>query len=190
MKSFFFPPVSKSNVLMAIWLLSITTFNLTAVAAPQDVCVKTESGEIVCGKPVPKPKKISPNQSHSDETIQTAVDSNGGVVWDLKSCVRKQSNVSCIFSFSSSNEGLYGVAVRDGTKLVDASGNDYSASKISVGKRSASAGQNLFTNIAKGAHYKAILDFNDVPNSIPQVVLLQIQNYSGQMVQFRNVPIN
>jgi hypothetical protein len=191
MKSFFSARVSKLNMLMAVWALGVTTFSLPVAAAPQEVCVRTESGDVVCGKPVPKPTK-TPIRTipDSDETIQTTVST--GVTWDLKSCVRNQSTVSCTFSLSPSGDGNYGIDMDSETKLVDGAGNEYSGSKIQIGKRATGAGGRLDLNMAKGSRYKTIIDFNDVPNSISKVTLLQIsiRYWGGTTVKFRNVPVN
>jgi hypothetical protein len=188
MKSFFSARVSKLNVLMAVWALGVITFSLPVAAAPQEVCVRTEGGDVVCGKPVPKPKKIPTRTTpDSDETIQTTV--NDVVTWDLKSCVKNQSTVSCTFSLSPSRDKRYLIYMDSYTTLVDGAGNEYSGSKIQIGQRYTGAGGSLELNMAKGSHYKTIIDFNDMPNSISKVTLLQIRTYEGN-VKFRNVPIN
>jgi len=76
--------------------------------------------------------------------------------------------------------------------LVDSSGNEYYANRFQIGNRSAVANNRLWVNLVKGARYKTIINFTDVPTSISQVTLFQVDNagYGSPVVKFRNVPIN
>jgi hypothetical protein len=53
--SFFSSRVSKFNLLVTLCALSLTTSGLSVMAAPQEACVKTSAGDIVCGQLVSKP---------------------------------------------------------------------------------------------------------------------------------------
>ncbi|WP_146138406.1 hypothetical protein [Chamaesiphon polymorphus] len=59
MKSFFSSRISKVNALMTLCALGVTTFSSPTMAAPQEACVKTSTGEIVCGQLVSKPVNAS-----------------------------------------------------------------------------------------------------------------------------------
>jgi len=53
-KSFFSSLVTKFNLLLAC-TIGVVAFSLPAVSAPQEACVKTSAGDIVCGQLVSKP---------------------------------------------------------------------------------------------------------------------------------------
>jgi hypothetical protein len=127
------------------------------------------------------------NKIFSGKTLQKVPD--GIVAWELKSCVREQLKVSCFFLLSSSEDGGYGIL---GSRMVDSEGTAYSPpSLIQFGTGSSTNGDRVNIDMAKGARYKVIIEFSDVPTSISQAVLLQLLpsggSYSG--AKFRNVPI-
>ena len=197
MKSFFSSHASKFHALMTVCALGTTILSLPVTAAPEEACVRTSTGRVVCGTPVTKPSSIS-NQLDSDETIQTQVDPAGYggdyiVTWELKSCSRIKKNVRCTFLISDNVDRSYGLWLGP-TKMVDSGGKEYLSSFIQSGTRSASADGNTATGIyidmAKRIHYKVIIDFTGVPASLSQVALLQVRNSGGSGVSFRDVPIN
>lgn len=133
-------------------------------------------------------KPSAPVPPTSNNPSQTAVDSN--VTWELKSCLRKQKNVSCIFSISTSEDRGYGISLNNKTSIVDASGNEYYSSKIQIGTRNAGSGGTLGLDLVKGSHYPTTIEFTGVPTSVSQVTLLEIQIIYGELIKFRDVPIN
>ncbi len=189
MKSFFYSRISKFNTLMTLCALGITIPGLPVTAVAQEACVKTSTGSIVCGTPVQKPSSNS-NRTDSDTTIQIEVDSY--ITLELKTCVRQQQKVRCILSLTSSEDtsyGLFDFTRGSSTNAVDGQGTSYRASLIRIGKDDP---QNASIRIAKGARYKTIIEFADVPASVSQFVLLNLvptnSPYRGS--KFRNVPIN
>ncbi|MHC5725393.1 MAG: hypothetical protein ACYTXY_14900 [Nostoc sp.] len=161
-------------------------------ASPDEVCTKTSSGEVVCGKPVQNTGSSS-KKSDSDETIQTEVDRF--VTWELKSCARKQRIISCIFTITPNAESRYDIRwyAGEGTQIVDAEGNEYSPNKVQIGKNFSGLSNRIITiQTVIGAHYKVIIDFVEVPASVPYITLLQVvgsDGVSGAKIAFRNVPI-
>ncbi|WP_334944464.1 hypothetical protein [Nostoc sp.] len=161
-------------------------------ASPDEVCTKTSSGEVVCGKPVQNPGSSS-KKPDSDETIQTEVDRF--VTWELKSCARKQRIVSCIFTITPNAESRYDIRwyAGEGTKIVDAEGNEYSPNKVQIGKNFSGLSNRIITiQTVIGAHYQVIIDFVEVPASVPYITLLQVVGSDGGSaanIPFRNVPI-
>ncbi len=185
MKSFFFSRVSKFNAFMTLCTLGLTTVSLPVMAAPQEACVKTSAGDVVCGTPVPKPPKS--NQPGNDETIDTQVHGEG-ITLELKSCVKGARNtVSCTLVLRSPQDQNFTLYTARYSKLVDSAGNEYNSDKVKVGNRT---GESLTLPMAKGATYRAIFNFVDVPASLSQAVLLQIGGNYGHLMKFRNVPIN
>jgi hypothetical protein len=184
-KSFFSSRVSKFNAFMTLCTLGLTTVSLPVMAAPQEACVRTSSGDVVCGTSVPKPSRAT--QADNDTT--TASETQGAVTWELKSCARSAKNViNCTVVITSQidyNNGLYAAPY---TKLVDGSGNEYFADKVQVGKKVDQKAVSFF--MAKGASYRAIFSFTNVPSSVSQAVLFQISGSGSVYVNFRNLPIN
>jgi hypothetical protein len=152
-------------------LLGITTLSIPVMAAPQESCVKTSAGDVVCGELLPK-SYSKPTRTDSSETLQTAVDNNPwypsmSPIWELKSCSRMKKDVRCTFSVSN-NEDYGGYHMKMGlTKIVDAAGNEYRAKFMQIGAKSASSGA-VEINMTKGARYKTVIDFEAVPNSVSE----------------------
>jgi hypothetical protein len=188
-ESFFPSCVSKFNAFMTLCTLGLTTGSLPVMAAPQEVCVKTLAGAVVCGTPVPKPPNS--NQPGRAETIESQT--LAGVTLKLKSCVRgARNNAICTFLLSSNEDKpSMGLQVLS-SKLVDSSGKEYLANRVQVGD-SADQQQVNFPMV-KGADYTATLTFSDVPTSISKMLLLQVRVfgvvYYGTDLKFRNIPIN
>jgi hypothetical protein len=173
---------------MTLCALGVTILCLPATTVAQETCVRTSAGSVVCGTPVRKPSS-TPNRTDSDTTIQTQVWRN--ITLELKSCAREARNVvSCTLSLSNSQNSGFGINVCPDTKLVDSSGNEYHSDKVQVVNKIGSGCNNLFFDMAQGAHYKTTIEFTDVPAEISKVVLLQINSPYGVVAQFRNVPIN
>jgi hypothetical protein len=184
-KSFFSSRVSKFNAFMTLCTLGLITVSLPVMAAPPEACVKTSAGDVVCGTPVPKPPKS--NQPGNDETIDTQAHEDGVTV-ELKSCVKGARNTaSCTFVLKSRQDQNFTLYTARYAKLVDSAGNEYSSDKVKVGNRT---GESFAVPMAKGATYRAVFNFVDVPASLSQVVLLQIGGNYGHLIKFRNVPIN
>jgi hypothetical protein len=187
MKAVFSSYLSKFNLPITGFILGINILSLPLGAAAKEACVKAPSGDVVCGEIVPKPASNAATKNDNNETIQTLTEY--GVTWDLKSCIRKQKIVRCTFSFNPDRDQGYNVSLnRDQTKLVDSSGNEYFASKVQVGSKTAGANGNLTLNITKGANYNTIVDFNGVPPSISQAISMKI-GVSNFSFNFRDVPI-
>ncbi len=185
MKSFFSSRVLKFNAFMTLCTLGLTTVSLPVMAAPQEACVKTSAGDVVCGTPVQKPPK--PNQPGNDEII--ASQTQFGVTWDLKSCIRNAKNiVNCTVVLTAEADTNTGLFAAPWTKLVDSSGNEYFADKVQVGKKVDQ--KEVAFSMAKGASYRAVFSFTNVPNSVSQVVLFQISAKGSVHTNFRNIPMN
>jgi hypothetical protein len=133
---------------------------------------------------------VAPASSQSQE-YPTQVATDWFVTWELESCARKTTVISCTFSLSPSYDNGYTVYSDNSTKLVDSAGNEYYASKIQSGTKVVGANSQVNLNMVMGSHYKTTVDFNDVPNSVSYVTLLQISTSktgSTGLAKFRNVP--
>ena len=196
MKLFFFSCVSRINVLMILYSLGVITFSFPVMAVPQEVCIKTSAGDIVCGTPVPKPKsninRISREPSVARDNI---------VTWELQSCTKGEGSfVRCSFSLSTSQDAKYTVISKEGSgpnggcKLVDSSGNEYRVSRIQMGNKFAGGDDELVFNMVKGSTYKITIDFANVPASVSRATLFTVGTYATVGgwggVKFRNVPVD
>lgn len=130
----------------------------------------------------------SPSPSASILPPQTWTVSN--VTWELQSCIRKLKNVSCTFSITTSEDKDYTISLERRTKIVDGGGNEYFANKIQIGNRIADANGYLTLDLVKKSVYKTTIDFTQVPASVSQLTLLQIEVSYGAILKFRDVSIN
>ncbi|TYQ28563.1 hypothetical protein PseudUWO311_03475 [Pseudanabaena sp. UWO311] len=189
MKSFFSSRVLKFNSLMYVCALGVTTFSLPMTAVAEEACVKTSAGNVVCGTLVPKSSSSS-NRTDSDVTIDSQ--SHWSVTWDLKSCTRIQKKVRCILSLSSNQDTF--IRVYASTRIVDSEGTSYSASLVQFGSQKIAGGGHPYDNVgnsmAKGARYKTIFEFADVPASVSQINLLEAPDGANGSIKFRDIPIN
>ncbi|MEH1767534.1 MAG: hypothetical protein V7L27_26670 [Nostoc sp.] len=126
---------------------------------------------------------------------QIATDNEGStsITWELKSCAKKKDHiVSCIFSFSSSENLDYNVYSQNETRLVDKEGNEYHVSKIATPKKVVGYNSSLSFNVYKDVQYKVAIDFTDVPDSALYAIALYIKTGSRSLNQrwpeFQNVP--
>jgi hypothetical protein len=187
MKTIFSSQLSKFNLPLAGFILGINILSLPVGASAKEACVKAPSGDVVCGEIVPKPPSNTSTKNDNNETIQTQT-APYGVTWDLKSCVRKLKIVRCTFSFSPSTDVGYIVALSQSTKLVDSSGNEYFASRVQIGSKTAGAGGSVSLDVIKGARYNTTVEFTGVPPSISQAISMKLNVYGG-VLDFRDVPI-
>ncbi|MEH2193590.1 MAG: hypothetical protein V7K98_13280 [Nostoc sp.] len=173
------------RLLKLIGLLSLSTsfFSVGIIAPALSQSQKTPTQETTESKEYP---------------TQIATDYIGGganitITWDLKSCAKKKNHiVSCIFSFSSSENLDYNVSSKNETKLVDNEGNEYHVSKIATSKKVVSYNNYLGFNVYNDVQYKVIIDFTDVPDSALYAIELDIGTHSRYLDQtmpvFHNAP--
>ncbi|AVH63613.1 hypothetical protein CDG77_20965 [Nostoc sp. 'Peltigera membranacea cyanobiont' 213] len=116
--------------------------------------------------------------------IATDSQNNISITWELKSCAKKVNHtVSCIFSFSSSENLDYNVSSKNETKLVDNEGNEYHVSKIATPKKVVGYDKYLGFNVYKDVQYKVTIDFTDVPDSALYAIALYIGTSSRYLNQ-------
>ncbi|MHC5717663.1 MAG: hypothetical protein ACYTX0_37555 [Nostoc sp.] len=186
MKLSFYSRFSKFNILMALCTFGISAFSVPVSASPDEVCTKTSSGEVVCGKPIQNPGSSS-KKPDSDETIQTEVSHSH--IWELKSCIRKQKNISCNFFISSSEDSSLARNL-DNTTMVDPEGTEYHPNQFKIGKSIAEQNNGVPISIVKNIKYKTTIVFEEVPTSTPYISLLGIvYNGGNDRLKFRNIPI-
>lgn len=170
---------------MTLCTFGVSVFSIPALASPDEVCMKTSSGQVVCGKPVQSPNSSS-QQPDSDKTIQT--ETLYSFIAELKFCARKMKIVSCTFSLSSNVDQAYGSNMLN-SRMVDSEGNEYRPSRLQIGKNIAGSNGSINMNLVKDIKYKAIIDIAEVPTSTPYISLLEIHVAYNGVFKFRNIPI-
>lgn len=173
---------------MTICTFGVSVFSIPALASPDEVCMKTSSGQVVCGKPVESPNSSS-KKPDSDETIQT--ETADPFILELKFCARKMKIVSCTFSLSSTVDQTLSFTAKY-SKMVDPEGTEYRLNKLQIGKNIAGSNGSTRINLVKDIKYKGIVDIGEVPTSTPYISLLDIvadYTINGTNFNFRNIPI-
>jgi len=174
----------KTLMLPIVLGLSLISWTLDSQAAPNkdDVCIRTTAGDIVCGKPEP----LIPNRQENLQTVQ----SDNNITWELHSCLRKNKIISCNLAISANDDRDTLINLNSETKIVDLNGNEYSVNKVQIGNKFKESGNFFNFTIAKGGRYQTILYFYNVPATLTQANLLQINALGGEKIRFRDVSIN
>jgi hypothetical protein len=145
------------------------------MAAPQEVCVKSSSGDIVCGMPVAKPSsKLKPSRSFEREAE--------GLTFLLKGCRKADSTVKCDFTVTSKRATQFGMMAWYNA-IVDAEGKSYPGSLVDIGGRSAN---NVGATIEPGINYALVLTFQNIPEQVATATILKL----GNGIQYRNVSMS
>jgi len=107
-------------------------------------------------------------------------------VFALKSCKFSGKNLICSFLITNKGEDRDMGIVKEGTRIIDANGNEYIAKFVSIGARGPGA------KIVSGVPVKLSIDFGAVNMELKKIVLCEIQFYlhgvvgNSQFPQFRN----
>lgn len=158
-----------------------------SVNAEQRACIVTENGATMCGKLInAKPQ--------SNKKAQNSTNSEGFII-TLKGCRRAVSVVSCEININNKGkEGMiaiygYNYIYKYGSKIVDASGKTYYASKVDFDGSSDGLVRTVL--LSPGIDYSASLTFENVPE-IDRAQLFSVQIGSrtkGDYANFRNISI-
>jgi hypothetical protein len=162
--------VFASMVLASLWI------ETNPVSAQQRACVITDEGNTVCGKLTTQTKKSTATGIQRKEYDK--------FVFTLKGCRRTEGNIKCGFTITNKLDRDRVLDVYTDSSLVDSQGKSYTGSNVEIGGKS-SNGRNIFT-VSPGIDYESMLTFENVPEQISQVPLLNIKTHS-KLIQFRNV---
>jgi hypothetical protein len=195
MQLFSLSHVSKFNASVTIFALSIiTTPSFPVMAAAQEVCVMPPTGEVVCGKPVAKPRS-NPKPTGGNRTLSDSRDGRFNVRWTLNSCERKSSDVSCSFTLITTKERIeYALRLEPhNTKMTDRRGREYYVRKITFVDKEGTPQSNgwIGREMQKGSTYDVSIDFADFPSSVTEVnSLIVAAGWSSYIpIKFDNVSI-
>lgn len=110
------------------------------------------------------------------------------IVYLLKGCRKSDTTVKCelVIMNKATERGLRILASGYGSPstIVDSTGKSYVASSIDIGGQSHPHDRNIF--IAPGIDYVAVLTFENVPEQVTKVPLLNVLS-DERKIQFRNV---
>ncbi|MEH1908683.1 hypothetical protein [Nostoc sp.] len=171
--------VRRTSVFASIVLSSLLIYSFPA-QSQQRVCVITDEGATVCGKPTKQPKNTN---SHSEQRKLI-----NGYVFLLKGCRRSDTTIKCnLLITRESTEDNFGI---DASKLtiVDSVGKSYNGSAVEMGGKS---GNSVSLRISPGINYVTDITFENIPENITQAPVLKLPvfaNNGANNIEFRNVP--
>jgi hypothetical protein len=121
------------------------------------------------------------------------VQSNEGILFQLKGCRSESSTIKCTFLVIDQAESrqliIYG---RRKSKIIDPQGNEYLVERVRFG--SGAANGSVTQNLAQGIGLTALISFENVPNQVNQLALVEVSAYTQRQgpftVQFRDVPVS
>jgi hypothetical protein len=169
--------IQQTSVLVSMVLASFLIYG-KPVSAQQRVCVIADDGTTVCGKLITQTKKSI------DSVQRKEIDK---FVILLKGCRRSDANIKCNFIITNKGEERsLTIYTTNYTAFVDSSGVSYFGSRVDVGGQSNS---NLSPVISPGIDYIADISFENIPQQITQVPLLNLVLNTPDLrtIKFRNV---
>jgi hypothetical protein len=156
-------------------------------------CVTTDDNKTVCGKykSVRGEQAQEPRQEEARNPTSSAGyrKESGAVSYLLRSCKRSDSGVKCIFVITTKKENqLVNIVAGKGySSIVDSAGRTYPSSNFEYN----GSNRNQFqVNSSPGVDYVVDLNFENIPGQITKAALVNINEFGGKVVQFRNVPIS
>jgi hypothetical protein len=174
-----------------IFVASISITNLyiynTPAKAEERVCIMSDQGKPVCGKPIVKKEERKPSQGYGFQKDKY------GRTFVVEGCRRSSEVVRCTVLIKTTKEkdillvyGGYG-----NSSMVDSSGQIHKCYQMDIGGKVDGS-----YNIGTATGNESFIDFifNDVPQQFTRASFLNIivqNNGEGQHpVQFRNIPIS
>lgn len=181
--------------------LGVLILNIFVPAIAEQACVRTNSGNVVCGT------LVTPTGQNSSMQPQR-VEKNG-FRFELQRCVRNGDTVDCsllitnlgqrtrdlkLYSSQASGTG------RSPSRAISTSGKEFLTSIYELGNDKTTYSWRVRNTLASGVPMKAKFTFNDVPSQTTQLALVEVgfgvldtgtisTNFSGSSAQFRNVII-
>jgi hypothetical protein len=176
--------------LMSLATFSSLFFYESLVQAQDRVCITTDSGATVCGKPnVAPPKKTTVKK-------MKAIDAAYNITFILDGCKRVDSSVQCSLSMKNQGQEVQFSMLHDTSKIVDSAGRSYPGYEaIYAGVNSSGGIWSGEIRMFPGIDYPVSMRFNNVPEEITKIPILIIATRRGGngasfAMQFRNVGIS
>jgi hypothetical protein len=169
--------IKQTSFLVGMASMSFAIY-IKPVSAQQRVCVITDEGVTACGK------ITTPAKKPVDSLQRKEVDN---FVVSLQGCRRSNTTIKCKVTIKNKAQErnlriIAFVPYVTSSTIIDSSGKSYSASNVEVGGQ---IGGDLSPVISPGINYVADVNFEDIPQQITQVPLLNL--YVNRNIQFRNV---
>jgi hypothetical protein len=170
--------VQRASILSSLVVSSLLLHSNPA-RSEQRVCIITDDGATMCGKPTSSKKEAkNPKQQNSGYRKEV-----NNFVYLLKGCRKSDTSVKCEFTITNKGVEKNFDMGNSYTTIIDSNGKSYPASSVDIG------GVSDFVrslDIAPGIDYEAAITFPNIPEKITKVPLLNLYS-SGQKIQFRNV---
>lgn len=182
-------------------IAGILTLGLVAPAIAEEICIRTATGEVACGQPVPGP------DSQSNSAQPQRVESYG-FRFDLQSCIRSDNAVDCtllitniqnrdrelkLYSSEASGTG------RAPSRAISTMGEEFVTRRYHLGNaNSEGLWWKVSNTLVSGVPMRSSFTFEDVPAQTDQLAIVEIgffpndgsyRQVPGLTAQFRNVAI-
>jgi hypothetical protein len=167
------------NILVSMVSMGLVSSN--PVSAQQRVCVITDEGAIVCGKPTTRKQQPTSGSDYRKEI--------GKFIFLLKGCKRSDTNIKCNFSVMNKGDEVPTNISSDWFLLVDSTGKSYPGNGLNIGGNSSNKGQSHSLTISPGIEYLGEITFESVPEILRQFPLLKIDFLNNKM-NFRNISLS
>jgi hypothetical protein len=171
--------IQRASLLSSLVVTSLIIHGSPA-RSDQRVCIITDDGTTMCGKPTSSKKEAkNPKQQNSGYRKEAK-----NIVYLLKGCRKSDTSMKCEFVITNK------AAERDFTlndsysSIIDSNGKSYLTSNVDLGGKSDNYYRSI--SIASGIDYAAVLTFENIPDQVTKIPLLNIFA-DGQKIQFRNV---
>ena len=159
-------------------------------SSPLPVIVSAEIVTEVSEEPVAQVVKVNHQEQISSIAIQQSVRLEG-VTYQLLGCDRSSGVVSCHLTatngLADKKVTIYNQHLRDKTRMVDLSGNEYNADGISIG--AAKSRKKSSRVLVKGIPFAVKVTFTSIDDSVTNFALFELVTRAGS-IQYRAVKIS
>jgi hypothetical protein len=184
------------------WEASSLTGNFafkSAGSIPPSTAPKSLVPPVAAKAPLPSssPTVFDPSQvaqSGSPRSSEAQLTrSNEGIFFELKGCRKESSTVKCEFLITDQTESRQlAIYARRKSKIIDTQGNEYLVERIRFG--SSAANGTVTQSLPQSIGLKAFITFENVPNQVNQLALVEISAYTKRqgpfIIQFRDIPVS
>jgi hypothetical protein len=167
----------RASVLAGVFLANFP-LNINSASAQQRACVITDEGNTVCGRLTTQSKKPTTNGIQRKEVDK--------LVFVFKGCRRLDTTVKCTFTTTNKGEDRSVGISASWFTLVDSSGKTYMPQTLEIASGTSGQGQSHYPTLSTGIDYLTEVTFENIPEQIKQVPLLNIRP-NDKVVKFRNI---
>lgn len=171
---------AKKYVFTALGLISSLSFFNNSVMA-QNVCISSDTGEVICGKPVQTPEtQITKNK----QTVNFE-----DIVVSLNGCKRLSSTIKCNLLITTNKDGWVNIGTGEKAKFFDSYGNEYFAQKTQIGQRFSSDAPG--SSMIQGIPLAASFVFEGIPEKVNEVKAIKfgVHFLEEHKIIFRDIPV-